>query len=203
MSKRELLLKQSEISEVVFDENKHLYNYRGRQLYGVTSAIAGGESRQPFYSPLLEVCAAYGTLVHSEVERLYNSNTIPTQPTVATGAALEIINAIKYEEEMDDVYCEVMVSDFTATASKVDVVLVNHRLKQVILADIKTGNYNKKKCNIQLHTYKQLFVLNYDYTVRDMYVILTKEKQLKRVDDKYSDEVENILKYNKKKLKIS
>ena len=93
--------------------------------------------------------------------------------------------------------CEVMVSDFEGTASKVDVV-VHADDKNVFLFDIKTtAVFDRTYCTLQLNVYKQLYEAVYGKKVQGMFVLSTKQERMFRILDDTSERIAKVLRDNK------
>lgn len=184
------------IQNVYFDEKKHLYTYQGKQLKGVTQAIAKivGKSFPDILQ--VQIATLYGSDVHKEVENYYNNNgTLHTQ---AGQWIVERINdfALQQDNKVNKVECEVMVSDFESTASKVDVVM--HTDNGAYLFDIKTTkHFDREYCSLQLSCYKRMYERNYDERVLGMYVLASKSKRIFKILEQNSQKIERVFSLNK------
>jgi RecB family endonuclease NucS len=93
--------------------------------------------------------------------------------------------------------CEVMVSDFEGTASKVDVVAW-HDSGKATLFDIKTtSKFDRPYFSLQLSVYKRLFEENYGTEVKGLFVLGSKAKRSFRILEQESAKVRKILQMNK------
>lgn len=111
------------IKSIIFDEENHKYFFNGKELHGVTGAI-GKKLGHVFPEGVghIEVGKEYGHQLHSDVEHYFNDgNTL-----LATEGSKWVISQIeefgKSRGGLNKVECEVTVSDFEGTASKVDIV---------------------------------------------------------------------------------
>ena len=94
--------------------------------------------------------------------------------------------------------CEVMVSDFEGTASKVDVVC--HAKDGAYLFDIKTTtHFDRPYCSLQLSVYKKLYEENYGEKVLGMFVLGTKARRLFKILEQDKNKVDKILCMNRAK----
>lgn len=194
------------IKAIEFIEDKHEYWFtdaegKHKRLHGVTKAIGEitGKSFPDFKVDSIELGTIYGTDVHKEVENYFNNDGILS--TEGAKWVVETLNNFAMEHcticsKMT--HCEVMVSDFEGTASKVDVVMHNFNTKEVYLFDIKTtSKFDREYCSLQLSVYKRLYEECYDEKVAGMYVLGTKSKRLFHILEKEASKVQKILDMNK------
>ena len=197
------------IKAVVFNEKEHTYWYQGRELHGVTGAIGKLMGKKfPEGIASVELGTIYGSDVHKEVENYFNKHEYKFNDSeLSTKGAQWIINELRRftalaeegEDKLDMIECEVMVSDFTGTASKVDIVLRTKQNK-VWLFDIKTtSTFDRPYCSLQLSVYKKLYEQNYGGTVMGMFVLGTKSQRAFRIIEQPMTKVETILNMNKPK----
>lgn len=193
---------QNNIQSVTFDEYKHAYFCNGQRFYGITGAIGEHLHKKFPDSPVVQLACSYGSQVHREVESFYNNQ----KPVSSDGATtvLEIVRSFMYlnvpasDDMVTKVECEVMVSDFKATASQVDIVM--HTLKGVYLFDIKTtAKFDRKYCSLQLSAYKRMYETSYNEKVLGMFVISTRQNKLRDIIEQESSLVSHILEINIKK----
>lgn len=187
------------IEAVIFNEEEHSYWYNGKELRGVTGAIGKMLGKSFPDTDTVKLATIYGHDVHSEVEHYYNEGA---KNLSSEGAkwVVEELERFKNTCSLDPVkkiQCEVMVSDFEGTASKVDVVAW-HESGKATLFDIKTtSEFHREYCSLQLSTYKRLFQENYETDVHGMYVLGTKSRRAFRIIEQPSSKVDKILGMNK------
>ena len=170
-------MKKGNIVNVQFDEVAHRYFYEGRELKGVTTAIAKKLGKNfPQNSTTVQLACSYGSQVHKEIERWIEEGK---EPDTENGKWLKdaIIDFQSKVGRVDTqkLGAEVRVSDFENTASNVDIVL--HSLEGVFLFDIKTGGFDRKYCTMQLNAYRLMYENSYDEKVLGLYVLNTKSKR--------------------------
>ena len=171
-------MKKGNIANVQFDEVAHRYFYEGRELKGVTTAIAKKLGKNfPQNSTTVQLACSYGSQVHKEIERWIEEGK---EPDTENGKWLKdaIIDFQSNVGRIDTqkLGAEVRVSDFENTASNVDIVL--HTLEGVFLFDIKTGGFDRKYCTMQLNAYRLMYENSYDEKVLGLYVLNTKSKRI-------------------------
>lgn len=188
------------VKAIEFDEENHKYwftdsNGKHRELHGVTGAI-GKLMRKSFPdTDVVKLATIYGSDVHKEVENYYNSDS---KILSSDGAkwVVEYLEQFKLEHFVNKIECELMVSDFEGTASKIDV--VTNTTDGAYLFDIKTtSHFDREYCSLQLSVYKKLFEQNYDEHVLGMYVLGTKSKRAFRIIQQEDSRVNKILNMNK------
>jgi hypothetical protein len=196
------------IKTVVFNEEEHTYWYQGRELHGVTGAIGKLMGKKFPDTDNVKIATMYGSDVHKEVENYFNKHEYKFNDSeLSTKGAQWIIDELRRftvlaeegEDKLDMIECEVMVSDFIGTASKVDIVLRTKQNK-VWLFDIKTTTtFDRPYCSLQLSVYKRLYEQNYGGTVMGMFVLGTKAKRAFRIIEQPFTKVDKILDMNKPK----
>lgn len=182
------------IKAVIFDEEKHKYWFEGRELHGVTGAIGKLMGKSFPDTVLVQAATIYGSDVHKEVENYYNSNS---KILSSDGAkwVVEYLEQFKLKHFVNKIECEVMVSDFEGTASKIDVVVRTDVGSYIF--DIKTtSRFDRTYCSLQLSVYKKLYEHNYSENVLGMYVLGTKSKRAFRIIQQEDSKVEKILNMN-------
>lgn len=195
------------IKAVTFDEEKHKYFYQSKELKGVTSAIGKLLNKSFPDTDIVRLATMYGSDVHKEVENYFNDNDFTfNDRKLSTEGANWIVKELKYfcetylpyiEVDYDHIECEVMVSDFVSTASKIDIVVYTKQNK-AYLFDIKTTSvFDRQYCSYQLSVYKKLFEKNYGIKVEGLYVLSTKKKRRFHILPQDSSLVEKILEKNK------
>lgn len=174
-------MEKGDITSVLFDEENHVYTYKGRKLNGITGLI-GRKCGKSFPSNKdsltnLMLKQSYGSQVHKEVERYFNES----KPTTMQGSkwVLEQIDKFILSKNLkgwSSVKCEVRVSDFVNTASNVDVVISNG--EEVYIFDIKTGAFDRTYCTMQLNAYRLMYENCYKGKIAGMYVLGYADKRL-------------------------
>ena len=191
------------IKAVVFNEAEHTYWYNGKALFGITGAIGKLMGKSFPDTDIVKMATMYGSDVHKEVENYFNKNGYYFNDTkLSTEGAEWVIDSLKdfcndVPALLEGIECEVMVSDFIGTASKVDVV-VRARDGRAWLFDIKTtSTFDRPYCSLQLSVYKRLYEQNYGGKVEGLYVLGTKAKRRFRIIEQPSVKVDKILNMNK------
>ena len=189
------------IKAVTFDEEAHKYFYNGKELHGVTGAIGKLMGKSFPDTDVVRLATMYGSDVHKEVENYYNNNG-----KLSTEAAKWVVSElsrkadellIDVKDSVEDIKCEVPVSDFEGTASKVDVVMRTRDVK-VWLFDIKTtSHFDRAYCSLQLSVYKKLYEACYGGNVCGLFVLGTKSKRTFRIIEQEESKVQKILEMNK------
>ena len=195
----------SRIYQVEFIEDKHEYWYTEgnvrKRLHGVTGAIGKLMGKSFPDTDVVRLATMYGSDVHKEVENYYNNNG-----KLSTEAAKWVVSElsrkadellIDVKDSVEDIKCEVPVSDFEGTASKVDVVM-RTREGKVWLFDIKTtSHFDRAYCSLQLTVYKKLYEACYGGNVCGLFVLGTKSKRTFRIIEQEASKVQKILEMNK------
>lgn len=189
----------SRIYQVEFIPDKHEYWYTEgnihKRLHGVTGAIGKLLGKSFPDTVLVQAATIYGSDVHKEVENYYNSNS---KILSSDGAkwVVEYLEQFKLKHFVNKIECEVMVSDFEGTASKIDVVVRTDVGSYIF--DVKTtSRFDRTYCSLQLSVYKKLYEHNYGENVLDMYVLGTKSKRAFRILEQEDYKVNKILAMNK------
>lgn len=188
------------IKRIEFIEDRHEYWFvdkagHRRQLHGVTAVISKMFGKSFPESDTVKLATLYGSTVHSEVEHYYNNGGI-----LSTDGAKWVVDTLEtFKHNVkggEKIECEVKVSDFEGTASKVDVVL--HTLEGAFLFDIKTtSHFDRPYCSLQLSVYKELYEACYDEKVLGLFVLGTKMKRLFRIFLQDGKMVKKVLDLNK------
>lgn len=191
----------SRIKAVTFDEEAHKYFYNGKELHGVTGAIGKLMGKSFPDTDVVRLATMYGSDVHKEVENYYNNGG-----KLSTEAAKWVVSElsrkadellIDVKDSVEDIKCEVMVSDLEGTASKVDVVM-RTREGNAWLFDIKTtSHFDRAYCSLQLSVYKKLYEACYGGNVCGLFVLGTKSKRTFRIIEQEASKVQKILEMNK------
>lgn len=195
------------LHQIEFLEDSHEYYYtdengKHRKLLGITGAIGKLKGKSFPETDAVKLAAIYGSDVHKEIENYYNHG----KPSLSSEAAKWVVSKLyEFEEGLvndraEKVECEVMVSDFIATASKVDVVLRTFEGK-AILFDIKTtSTFDRDYCSLQLSVYKRLYEACYGEKVKGLYVLGTKFRRAFRIIEQSKERVDRILEMNRQIL---
>lgn len=192
------------IKAVSFNEEEHKYWYNGKELHGVTGAIGKLMGKKFPDTDTVKLATLYGSDVHKEVENYFNKHGFWFNDSeLTTDGAKWVIEELERKadswllDRAESISCEVMVSDFEGTASKVDIVLRTNQ-GNVWLFDIKTTTtFDRPYCSLQLSVYKRLYEQNYDGTVCGMFVLGTKSKRAFRIIEQPASLVDKILNMNK------
>ena len=195
----------SRIYQVEFIEDKHEYWYTEgnvrKRLHGVTGAIGKLLGKSFPDTDVVRLATMYGSDVHKEVENYYNNGG-----KLSTEAAKWVVSELSrkadellmdVKDSVEDIKCEVLVSDLEGTASKVDVVM-RTREGKVWLFDIKTtSHFDRAYCSLQLSVYKKLYEACYGGNVCGLFVLGTKSKRTFRIIEQEASKVQKILEMNK------
>lgn len=91
------------------------------------------------------------------------------------------------------------MSDFKATASNVDIVLEwNGR---AYLFDIKTGEFDREYCTLQLNAYRLMYEQSYGVEVNGLYVLGVKKKRLYLISKGREEACLDLFDRNMKKIR--
>ena len=191
------------IKAVTFNEEEHKYFYEGKELHGVTGAIGKLMGKSFPDTDVVKIATMYGTDVHKEVENYFNKhNHWFNDSQFSTEGAKWVVEELRrfcdslILDRATSVECEVLVSDFEGTASKVDVVVTTVE-GVAYLFDIKTtSKFDRSYCSLQLSVYKKLFEACYG-TVDRMFVLGTKAKRRFRIIEQEASKVQKIMEMNK------
>lgn len=173
-------MEKGDIASVLFDEENHIYTYKGRKLNGITGLI-GRKCGKAFPTKgealtNLMLKQSYGSQVHKEVERYFNEK----KPVTMKGAewVLEQVEGFLSDKALSapNITCEVRVSDFVNTASNVDIVIDN--MGEAYIFDIKTGAFDRTYCTMQLNAYRLMYENCYNGKIAGMYVLGYADKRL-------------------------
>ena len=194
------------IKAVTFNEEEHNYFYEGKELHGVTGAIGKLMGKSFPDTDVVKLATMYGTDVHKEVENYFNRHGHWFNDSqLSTEGAKWVVEELRrfcdslILDRATSIECEVMVSDFEGTASKVDIVLRTLSNK-AYLFDIKTtSKFDRAYCSLQLSVYKKLFEACYGKVDR-MFVLSTKAKRQFRIIEQTDTMVQKILDMNKQEI---
>ena len=190
------------IKAVTFNEEEHKYFYEGKELHGVTGAIGKLMGKSFPDTDVVKIATMYGTDVHKEVENYFNKhNYWFNDSQLSTEGAKWVVEELRrfcdslILDRATSVECEVLISDFEGTASKVDVVVTTVE-GVAYLFDIKTtSKFDRSYCSLQLSVYKKLFEACYG-TVDRMFVLCTKAKRRFRIIEQDDSKIQKILYMN-------
>ena len=192
------------IKAVTFDEERHKYFWKGHELFGVTGAIGKLMGKSFPDTDTVKVATIYGSDLHKEIENYFNEhNHWFNDSELSSEGAKWVVEELKrfsdslILDRVTSIECEVMVSDFEGTASKVDVVF-HTQGGNAYLFDIKTtSKFDREYCSLQLSVYKHLFEECYGQNVLAMFVLGTKAKRSFRILPKEPFWVRKILNMNR------
>ena len=193
----------SRIYQVEFIEDKHEYWYTEgntrKRLHGVTGAIGKLMGKSFPDTVLVQAATIYGHDVHSESELWIKEGKEPSSEAgkwvVQYLKEFQIkYNVVKYEAEL-------LVSDFIGTASCIDIV-AHLADGNSYLFVIKTGNFDRPYCSLQLSCYKYLFELCYNIKVCGLYVLHTKTKKRFHIIEQSKERVLKLLEMNKNQVAL-
>lgn len=190
------------IKAVMFNEAEHSYFYQGKELLGVTGAIGKIMGKKFPDTDTVKLATLYGSDVHKEIENYFNKHDFYfNDSSLSSEGAKWIVEYLKdfcsnVPSSVQGIECEVMVSDFEATASKVDVV-VRSQDGKAWLFDIKTtSTFDRAYCSLQLSVYKRLFEACYGLKVEGLYVLGTKSRRCFRIIETVESKVQKVLDMN-------
>ena len=188
------------IKAIEFLEKEHEYwftdsNGKHRQLHGVTGAIGKLMGKKFPDTDTVKLATLYGHDVHSDSENWIKDGIEPS-----TEAGKWLVNYLKELKKMCNITAyeaELLVSDFEATASCIDIV-AHRKDGKAILFDIKTTTtFDRAYCSLQLSVYKRLFEEVYGEEVADLYVLGTKSKRAFHILEQDKSKVQKVLDMNK------
>ena len=172
-------------AEIIFDEAKHEYFYRGKKLSGVTGLIAKKLGLK-FQSEFVGEHAAEGIHVHKAVQKW-----------IETGESGSIHHGVQWVVEKlkhpKHYFSEVLVSDFKQYASSVDIVFVEQGTNNLCIYDIKKGKFNREYVTWQLSVYKYLIEKHSQYKVTACFCLAVKDKEEYPIFPKKAEAVEELL----------
>lgn len=196
------------IKAVKFNEEEHKYFYEGKELHGVTGAIGKLMGKSFPDTDVVKLATMYGTDVHKDVENYFNRHGHWFNDSqLSTEGAKWVVEELRrfcdslILDRATSIECEVMVSEFEGTASKVDIVVITVK-GFAHLFDIKTtSKFDRAYCSLQLSVYKKLFEACYGTKeagrVDGMFVLSTKAKRRFRIIEQTDAMVQKILDMNK------
>lgn len=195
------------IKNVVFNEKEHSYWYNGTELHGITGAIGKLMGKSFPETDIVKLATVHGSDVHKNIEDYFNQHDYWFNDSeLYTEEAKWIVEELRrfcdglILDRAERIECEVMVSDFEGTASKVDVVVTTVE-GNAYLFDIKTtSKFDRPYCSLQLSVYKRLYEACYDRKVNALFVLGTQSKRTFRIIQQEDSKVRKILSMNKAKL---
>lgn len=152
---------------IYFDKEKHKYFNDGIELSGITKLISKKLGLN--YSGITnDSYMNYGTFVHEEVSKAIEKRGV----TFNQDALWVIDNLYKFKDNI--IYSERLVSDYVLFASAIDIMIMTGNKKSVII-DIKTGNFDRAYCTLQLSVYEYFLSLE-GIEVEEAFVYCTKDR---------------------------
>jgi hypothetical protein len=172
---------------VSFDEEKHEYWYKGKQLSGITGLISkklGLKLPKEF----LEEHQEEGIHVHKAIQQYINKGVCES---VHPGVRWLIDRWSKTDSKGIKRYSEVLVSDFRQYASAIDIVdeMPDGTIR---IYDIKKGIFKRDYVTWQLSVYKFLAEIA-GKTVTDCLCICLRDPDVYQIFPKKAEEVEKLL----------
>ena len=159
---------------LTFYDAKHQYFYNGKELSGITGKI-GKKLKKNFESSFVEEGRSQGQHVHQSIETFIKTGReVSIHPAVVW--ALKQIRAC--EAQGYSLFSEVLISDFSAFATAVDILAVKAGSNEVILFDTKAGVFNRPYVTLQLSIEKWMIEETTDFRVKSAYCISTRDKEL-------------------------
>lgn len=182
------------IKVVVFNEKEHSYWYQGKELHGITGAIGKILKKNFPDTDLVQLATIYGHDVHHDCEMWIKEEREPSTESGKWLVAWLKDFSLKYNVQR---FCaELLVSDFTGTASCIDIVAQTD--EGDYLFDIKTTSaFDREYCSLQLSVYKALYEKVYERNVKGLFVLGTKSQRAFRIINQPSVKVDRILAMNK------
>jgi hypothetical protein len=182
---------------VEFDEAKHEYWYKGKQLSGVTGLIAkklGIKMPQEF----VEEHQEEGIHVHKAVQKwIETGDSGSIHPGVRWLIDTFVLRVELARKSIPwrkiDVYSEVLVSDLKQYASAVDVVVAAPELQAVSIFDIKKGVFKREYVTWQLSIYKYFIEKYTDIKVGECVCICIRDREYYDIFPKSYEQVEKLL----------
>lgn len=170
---------------VSFDEAKHEYWYKGKQLSGITGLVSkklGLKMPQEF----VEEHQIEGIHVHKAI-----------QNWITTGKSGSVHPMVRWIIDTlplipPSLFAEVLVSDFERYASSVDVVMERDD-GTLSIYDIKTGNFKRDYCTWQMSIYKYLIEKHCGRVVSQCLVLAAKDGEEYTIFPKPFEQVEKLL----------
>ena len=172
---------------VSFDEAKHEYWYKGKQLSGITGLVAKKLGLK-YSNTFVGEHAEEGIHIHKAIQKWIETGKVES---VHPGVAW-IIGQLERSKEITSLLSEVLISDFKQYASAVDVVEMNGD-GSVCIYDIKKGKFNREYVTWQLSIYKYLIEKTTKFKVSSCMCIAVKDKDVYKIFPKKPEEVHGVL----------
>lgn len=173
--------------DIRFNEEKHIYTYKGKELSGVTGII-GKRLNKSFDKAegFVDIYRDFGKELHKEMEEWARSGKKPCRLD-----ALWVVGELNKRWPGYAKLPEVLVSDYRRVASAIDLVVYTNPM-HAILIDYKTGHFDREYCSFQLGFYKWMLELDGDFRVDETYVINPKSKTVFKVTPKSKERCESL-----------
>jgi hypothetical protein len=173
---------------VSFDGAAHEYRYKGSMLSGVTGII--GKRLGKKFDSWVEEHQAEGVHVHRAVSRWINGE----DPESAHPGVVWLTETLagSFAGTPDKLYSEVLVTDFSAYASAVDIVGL-YPDKALAICDIKKGKIDREYVSWQLGVYKYLIEKHTGYRVVSCTAVSVKDREYYPVIPRKAEAVEGLL----------
>jgi hypothetical protein len=175
---------------VEFDEARHEYWYKGKQLSGVTGVIAKN-LRIKMPQEFVEEHQEEGIHVHKAVQKwVETGNPESIHPGVKW-----LTETFAYHTSSDPAFCaysEVLVSDFKQYASAVDIIWEKPD-GGLVLYDIKKGVFKREYVTLQLAIYKYFIEKYAGRKVAACVCICAKDREYYDIFPKTFEQVEKLL----------
>ena len=159
---------------LTFYDAKHQYFYNGKELSGITGKI-GKKLKKNFESSFVEEGRSQGQHVHQAIETYIKTGEMVSVHPAVEWALRQLAGCAVQGFTL---YSEVLVSDFSAHATAVDICAVKNGTNEVILFDTKAGVFNRSYVTLQLSIEKWMIEETTDYRVKSAYCISTRDKEL-------------------------
>jgi len=179
---------------VSFDEVKHEYWYKGKQLSGITALVAKKLGLK-YSNAFVGEHAEEGIHIHKAVQKWINTGELES---VHPGV-LWIIETLKEARhlrfEKHNFFSETLVSDLKQYASAVDIIGINPAWVKgsLDIYDIKKGKFNREYVTWQLSVYKYFIDKYTDFDVNDCYCLAVKDREVYKIFPKKREDVEKLL----------
>ena len=168
-------MKKGNYKSLKFNEEEHRYFYGEKEMFGVTGVISSLQNLQYGESSIVSLAQSYGSQVHKEVENCLNVGGLPV-----TESGKYVMSVLESKARETTIFRgEVLVSDFESTVSSIDI--VQWEPGGVILYDIKTGEFKREYCTLQLNAYRRMYENTFNEKVKGMFVINTKDKRVYKI----------------------
>jgi len=169
---------------VSFDEGKHEYWYKGKQLSGITGLVSKKLGLK-YSNAFVREHAEEGIHIHKAVQKwIQTGNSDSVHPGVQWITTFMAFSRTRF-------YSEILVSDFMQYASAVDIIeTVND---EFFLYDIKKGRFNREYVTWQLSVYKYFIEKFTGFQVAKLFCLAIKDKEIYPIFPKKFEDVEKLL----------